>query len=748
MQTQWWRKMTCECDLRCRSKIFLDWRRHDGNATAGNLNIVGSDISGRRVALRAKNDVNIVSATDTDASRSTNKSSSASVGVSYGAQGFGVSASASKSKGNADSTSATQVNSRIRGTDSVSVISGKDTNIQGATVSGGRVTADVGGNLNIASRQDTSQSTAQQQSMGGGLSVSMGGASGSFSASRGKASSNYANVSEQSGIFAGEGGFDINVKGNTDLKGAVIASEATKDKNRLSTGTLTWSDIQNHSEYSAKSMGVSAGGAMGSPLGQSNSGPTSGKNTGGISPMIPQNESGSQDGVARSAVADGSITITNGADQKQDVASLSRDTSNTNTQVGNTPDLQNVLNKQADTMAAAQAAGEAVAKSVGDIAGSKQRAALAKAKEASDAGNQELAQQYRDEAAKWDEGGANRAALHAAGGALIAGLGGGNAVAGAVGAGAVSLAGKKLDELSQSVAGSVGSSNGDLNEAIGNLVSNVAAGGIGLAVGGGSGAATAANVDRFNRQLQPEDKTVAQQIAAKAAAQGLTNPDGSPISVAQLEDTMRSANNSALNAGASAGSIVAKDDPSAIYDAGAKFAPIGDGTMQQQVISKADPYLASLIQSMTGGDESPYSWIGIPSGKSSGTVYSTTTPHLGGGCATGECGAGVQPARITAPPPTKTQLAEATDKGGTALALASPWLPPPFDLGAAAMAGAFKATNYLLSPPTVGRVWFDSASAVVGVILPGTPGVQTTFNFGAAVAPPLIAPSLDGHGKK
>jgi len=117
----------------------------NGNATAGNLDIVGSDISGRQVALRAKNDVNIVSATETDASRSTNQSSSASVGVSYGAQGFGVSASASKSKGNSDSTSATEVNSRISGTDSVSVVSGKDTNIQGATVSGGRVTANVGG---------------------------------------------------------------------------------------------------------------------------------------------------------------------------------------------------------------------------------------------------------------------------------------------------------------------------------------------------------------------------------------------------------------------------------------------------------------------------------------------------------------------------------------------------------------------------------------------------------------------------
>ncbi|MFP3454474.1 hypothetical protein R0K30_23005, partial [Bacillus sp. SIMBA_154] len=39
-----------------------------------------------------------------------------------------------------------------------------------------------------------------------------------------KMNSDYAAVGEQSGIKAGDGGFDINVSGNTDLKGGVIAS--------------------------------------------------------------------------------------------------------------------------------------------------------------------------------------------------------------------------------------------------------------------------------------------------------------------------------------------------------------------------------------------------------------------------------------------------------------------------------------------------------------------------------------------
>ncbi|ALF86673.1 MULTISPECIES: hemagglutinin repeat-containing protein [Ralstonia solanacearum species complex] len=496
----------------------------NGNKTAGDLNIVGSDVNAKQVALKAAHDVNIVSATDTDESHSRNESSSVSVGVSYGfgqgQGGFGVSASASKSKGNSDGTGATQVNSHVNGSESVSIASGNDTNVQGGVVSGGKVMADVGGNLNLASRQDTSETHAKQDSMGGGFSISQGGGSASFSASRGRADGTYANVTEQSGIRAGDGGFDINVKGNTDLKGAVIASTATPDKNQLTTGTLTWSDVKNHSEYSADSMGVSMGGTFGGTNSKPTSGQESGKNTGGVSPMIPQSESGSQSGVAQAAISAGSVTITNKDAQKQDVSTLNRDTTNTNTTVGKNPDLNDLLGKQADMMAAAQAAGEAVAKTVGDIADKKQKEANDRLKAANEAykqdpsdANQAAVAAAEGDVANWKEGGNYRAALHSAGGALIAGLGGGNALAGAVGAGLSSKLAPQLQDLGKTVAGGVNTGNSDLNEAIGNLAANIAAGGVGLAVGGGSGAATAANVDRFNRQLH-KDETDA--IHAKA----------------------------------------------------------------------------------------------------------------------------------------------------------------------------------------------------------------------------------------
>jgi filamentous hemagglutinin len=109
--------------------------------------------------------------------------SSASLAVSYGTNGWGGSASASKASGNSDNPSVTQNNTHIAATDTASIISQGDTNLTGATVTGNTVTANVGGNLNLQSLQDTAQSSAHQQSAGGSVSYSQyGGGSGSFSA--------------------------------------------------------------------------------------------------------------------------------------------------------------------------------------------------------------------------------------------------------------------------------------------------------------------------------------------------------------------------------------------------------------------------------------------------------------------------------------------------------------------------------------------------------------------------------------
>ena len=306
------------------------------------------------------------------------------------------------------------------------------------------------------------------------------GGSASFSAQNGHADGSYAQVNEQAGIQAGSGGFDVNVKGNTNLTGAVISSTADPSQNSVTTGTLTYSDIQNQSHYSAASNGISVG------VGVSNTGkaigPGSVGGSGGLVPMISQDENGDQSATTRSAIGAGGITITNGANQTQDVASLSRDTTNTNGTVSNTPDVQNILSQQADTMQAAQAAGQVVAQGIGAYADVKRNVALASGDQAT--------------ADAWDEGGTDRVALHVVGGALMGWLGGGSVfstVGGAAGAGVSAAFAGKLNSLADSIGDGTGSMT------LGNVVSNVLAGAGGALVGGSAGAFTASNADLYNR---------------------------------------------------------------------------------------------------------------------------------------------------------------------------------------------------------------------------------------------------------
>lgn len=505
-------------------------------AGQGNVTIEGSAVTAGDVLLQATDRVNLLSSTDTDKTRSTNESTSASAGVSFGSSGWGVSAAMSRAKGDANSDAVTHNNTHVQAGNTVTIKSGGDTNIVGATVSAKRVMGDIGGDLNIASEQDTVRSASRQSSVGGGFSVSQGGGSASFSARSGRASGNYAGVGEQSGIAVGDGGFDITVKGNTDLKGAYIASTADPDKNRLRTGTLSFSDVQNSSSYSARSVGISAGGGFGD--GGSNyatHGPSSGKNSGGALPLAVS-ERGSSESLTKSAISAGSITITDEANQKQDIAMLNRDATNLNGIVDQLPDLQAALSNQADLIDAAQAAAEAVAKQVGKYAEKKRDEALTAAKAETDP---QLKVQYEQAAQDWAEGGKNRVGLHIAGGALTGGLTGGGlgAVGGAAGAGMSAKLAPKFDALARSIKEAGPTGNANVDQLIGNVTANVLAGGAGALVGGSTGALTSAAADRFNRQLTLDEPQWVSDNAEQFA-QRYEEKTGKPLTAEQARDML------------------------------------------------------------------------------------------------------------------------------------------------------------------------------------------------------------------
>ncbi len=617
-----------------------------------------------------------------------------------------------------------QNNTHVTGANSVSITSGGDTNIIGSDVSGKHVSADVGGNLNIASVQDTTVSEAHQSSTSGGFSISQGGGSGSFSSQHGDAHGNYAGVNEQAGIQAGDGGFDVNVKGNTDLKGAAIASTADPSKNTLTTGTLTYSDIQNHSDYSASSSGFSAG-------------------TSGAMPMLSQHDSGSSSATTKSAVSAGTITVTDTANQKQDIASLNRDTTDTNGTVSKLPDVNNLLTNQADVMNAANAAGQAVAKDIGTYASYREASLKDGAKAANLLGETDLAAQYREDASHWAEGGDYRVGMHIVAGAVIGGLGGGSVMAaagGAAGAGVSAALAPTLNDLSRAVADAASTGNAAADKIVGNVVANVVAGAAGALVGGNAGAFAASNEDLYNRQLHPQEKTLAQQLAAAANAKGITNADGSPVTATDIANQLAQMGyqaNGITESGAAATVEGAKpNDGSTWVNAGVDQNT--GKTIWTQVPGPANPTLQTFILQNTNGADVPlvqqytaspvgarsqYGAQGIPMRTSAGSI-----------CPNGNCG--IAYGSLSLPSP-----ATITDLGSTGLGIAAIWAPPPFDVAAVIGSATLKSLNYLYSPPSLPTVVYDSTNAGVGAALPQGHAVQTLFGFGTAAAQPYVVPA-------
>ncbi len=229
------------------------------------VTVQGSSIkAGNEAQLVAENELQLLAAKNAEEQHSTNKNSSASIGISIGTNGFGVTLSASAGRGNADGSDVTWTNTHVDAGKRLILQSGGDTTLKGAVASAEQVVANVGSNLIMESLQDTSVYDSKQRSMGGSLTIGAG-VSGSINASKSTISSNYASVTEQSGIRAGDGGFQINVLGDADLKGAVISStdKAVEDGlNSFTAASLAISDIQNQASYSGKSVGVNIGSSV------------------------------------------------------------------------------------------------------------------------------------------------------------------------------------------------------------------------------------------------------------------------------------------------------------------------------------------------------------------------------------------------------------------------------------------------------------------------------------------------------
>ena len=233
-----------------------------GAGKDSNINIEGSDISGKQgTTLMADNQVNIKAAEQNHQERSTNKSSGFNAGVAIkvsngAAIGFTAGGNYGKGYGNGDET--TYVTSHVGDSQSKTVVkAGGDVTLAGSQVKGKGVELDAE-NLKIESLQDKSSYRGKQMNASASVTVGYGfAAGGSFNKS--KVNTDYASVNEQAGIFAGNDGYDINVKNKVSSIGGAIISSAPKEKNQMTAQDFEYSNIQNYSNAKSSAMGLMGG---------------------------------------------------------------------------------------------------------------------------------------------------------------------------------------------------------------------------------------------------------------------------------------------------------------------------------------------------------------------------------------------------------------------------------------------------------------------------------------------------------
>ncbi|WP_256127243.1 hemagglutinin repeat-containing protein [Xanthomonas euvesicatoria] len=399
----------------------------DGNvtiaATDGDLNVIGSQINGQNVTLAAANNLNLLSNKETNTSKSENKNGGGEIGVSVGTTtGFYVSAYAGK--GNAKGNSELHTESVVTAKDTLTLASGNDTTIKGAQVIGDTVLAKIGGDLLIQSEQDTEDYKSKQQQAGVKLVYGVSGSSASYSQQ--KVNSSYSSVNEQSGIQAGNGGFDITVGGNTHLIGGAIASTADAALNYLSTGSLTVEDLQNKAEYKAGGFGVGTGDWQSVAAGAALS--------------LAGNQTGSSGSTTKSDIAAGSVEVRNG----DSTALAGLDRSATELQQSG---LKQIFDEKevAEQQELAQVAGEVAFRSAKELISYKREQAAADAEQAmadleAAKGDPDATATAKarllaanDQLAKWNDAGAAKQITQVTAGALAAAVSGGNVLSAAGG---------------------------------------------------------------------------------------------------------------------------------------------------------------------------------------------------------------------------------------------------------------------------------------------------------------------------
>ncbi|ERE06449.1 two-partner secretion domain-containing protein [Pseudogulbenkiania ferrooxidans] len=459
--------------------------RGDGSGQNGDIDLTGVGLKADSISLNAARDLITRSQEAISSQESTYRKIDLEAGVFLGGSvgkgggkgGLGVYGAAAMSQSSSELSNVTHEQTTLDAAHGVQVKTGRDASLTGTQVRGESIDLDVGRNLMLTSEQDVDR--YRQKSWSGQIEGHYSiygndnGAEGSLSYSQ--TNSDWRGVVDQTGLYAGKGGFDVKVGGHTQLNGAVIASGADPAKNSLATNTLGYSNLENAAEYSSfnGSVNFSMGG---DGMGGAPKSPT-------VMPGMGLPQQDSKSSTTRSAVAQGNIVVKQDQQTGQDsAAGLSRDTASAGGQLERIFDAK----KLAEQQEFSRVLGEVGFHVVGDLS----------------------------EKMGWKDGSPEKMALHGLMGALQAKAGGGNVLAGMTAAAANEWVGTQVADYLQS--------HTDLDENQRKAVQQWSAVATGTMVGGlsggngiaaMSGGAVALDGEKYNRQLHQVEFDKAKRYA-------------------------------------------------------------------------------------------------------------------------------------------------------------------------------------------------------------------------------------------
>jgi len=279
--------------------------------------------AGGDLDLYAGRNLAIESALATQSQSLRHSATSAALGLDLGwsvagGQSLGLSLSANHARGNQSGTAASQVDSDLRAGERLALLTGNDALIAGAQLRGREILLDIGGDLHLATRADTSRLRGSSFNAGFGLTIGLmpgAGSSLDLSLGGGRERADSTLINQQTAIIADER-LEAYVEGHSQLDGGLIAS--MNGDLSLDTGTFGFSDITERARSDSRRATVS--------LGLGDGGPPSL----GVEGEIAHSAT---DAITRATIGEGAITIRDedaqrareDAGETREVAALNRD---------------------------------------------------------------------------------------------------------------------------------------------------------------------------------------------------------------------------------------------------------------------------------------------------------------------------------------------------------------------------------------------------------------------------------------